>query len=66
MAEGKLTVTVEEAGRMVGISRGAAYQAVRTGELPSRRFGGRIVVPLAELRAMMGAAELQEGSESPA
>jgi len=52
-----LTLTVEEAGRKVGLGRGAAYSAVRRGEIPSVRLGNRIVVPkealerwLAEIR----------------
>lgn len=43
----RLTYEVEEAGRMLGISRGAAYQAVQRGELPSIRIGKRIVIPRA-------------------
>jgi len=45
MNEGKLTVTVTEAGRMLGISRGLAYQMAHEGRLPTIRFGKRLVVP---------------------
>ena len=45
MEEERLTVTVEEAGRMLGISRGLAYQMAREKRLPTIRFGKRIVVP---------------------
>ena len=45
MEEKRLTVTVEEAGRMLGISRGLAYQMAREKRLPTIRFGKRIVVP---------------------
>jgi excisionase family DNA binding protein len=40
-----LTMTVEEAAAYLGISRNSAYEAVRRGEIPSKRIGGRIVVP---------------------
>ena len=41
----KLTLTIEEAAKILGISRGLAYQAARTGELPTIRFGRRFLVP---------------------
>ena len=41
----RLTVTVPEAGRLLGISRALAYRLVRSGELPARRLGTRLVVP---------------------
>jgi len=40
-----LTVSVEEAGRMAGLGRSAAYQAARTGDMPVVRIGGRLLVP---------------------
>jgi excisionase family DNA binding protein len=46
-------VTVVEAGRLVGLGRSAAYDAVRRGELPSIRFGRRLVVPLSALRRLL-------------
>lgn len=39
------TYTVPEAAEVLGISRNSAYEAVRTGQIPSVRFGRRIVVP---------------------
>lgn len=43
------TLTVAEAAQVLGISRGAAYRAVRAGDIPSLRIGERIVVPRAAL-----------------
>lgn len=40
----KMTVTVVEAAKILGISRNAAYSAVHSGELPSFRIGRRILV----------------------
>jgi excisionase family DNA binding protein len=40
-----LTIDVPTAAKMLGISRGGAYELVRRGELPGAiRLGGRIVV----------------------
>jgi excisionase family DNA binding protein len=50
----ELTYTVEEAGRLCGVSRGAAYQAVRSGDIPSVRIGRRLLVPRARLLALLG------------
>jgi|WetSurMetagenome_2_1015567.scaffolds.fasta_scaffold05447_3 excisionase family DNA binding protein len=47
----RLTVSVEAAGKILGISRGSAYQAARNGELPGvLRIGGRYLVSVAALR----------------
>ena len=40
-----LTITVERAGQLLGISRGLAYDLVRRGEIPAVRLGRRLVVP---------------------
>ncbi len=45
---------VEEAGRLLGLGRSAAYDAVKRGDLPTLRFGRRLVVPRARLAAMLG------------
>ncbi len=48
------TITVEEMADALGIGRTGAYDAVRRGDLPSIRIGRRIVVPVAELRRLVG------------
>ena len=40
-----LTVNVETAGRMLGISRPTAYERVKDGSIYSIRLGNRILVP---------------------
>jgi len=47
-------VTVNETAVMLGISRGAAYEAVRRKEIPTIRIGRRLLVPLAALERMLG------------
>lgn len=48
------TVSVEEAGRLLGISRGHAYAMAAAGELPTIRLGRRLLVPTARLLALLG------------
>ena len=50
----RLTLTVDQAAELLGISRSAAYEAIRRDEVPHLRFGRRIVVPRAALIRMLG------------
>lgn len=58
------TITVEEAGGLLGLSRSAAYRAADKGELPTIRFGRRLFVPTPRLLALLGVEEGVEGEES--
>ena len=61
----RLTLSVEEAGHVLGIGRGPAYELARTGQIPVIRLGRRMVVPRAQLEAMLdGAAEEKTGSRT--
>ena len=48
-----LALSVKAAAKILGLSRASAYEAVRTGQIPSLRFGKRIVVPRAALNKML-------------
>jgi excisionase family DNA binding protein len=50
----KSTVTIEEAAPIIGVSRGSAYAAARSGEIPTLRIGRRLLVPVAALRRLLG------------
>lgn len=50
---GRLTVSVEQAACVLGISRGLAYALVGRGEIPSLRLGRRIIVPRRALDRML-------------
>jgi excisionase family DNA binding protein len=47
------TVSVDEAGQILGISRGAAYALAKKGALPTIRLGKRVLVPKAALERML-------------
>jgi excisionase family DNA binding protein len=49
----KLTITVPEAGRALGIGRNTAYAAARTGELPTLKIGKRLLVPVVALKRLL-------------
>jgi excisionase family DNA binding protein len=49
------TLSIEQAGQILGIGRAAAYSAVQAGHLPTIKLGRRrIVVPTAALWSMLG------------
>ena len=54
LIEGRVTVSVEEVATILGIGRSMAYEAVRRGQLPSRRLGRRIVIPVPLLLDWLG------------
>lgn len=47
-------LTVEEAAKLLRISRGLAFTAVRTGAIPHLRIGRRILIPAHRLRELLG------------
>lgn len=44
--DGRATISVEEVASLLGLGRTATYEAIRRGQVPSRRLGRRIVVEL--------------------
>lgn len=54
LAELPPTLTVDDAGKMLGISRRSAYRAAANGELPVLRLGRRLLVPTPRLLALLG------------
>jgi excisionase family DNA binding protein len=67
---GRDTLRVEEAGRVLGVSRDTAYRAVHSGEIPSFRVGKKLFVPKRALAAMLGYADStlddEEAAAAPA
>jgi excisionase family DNA binding protein len=49
----RLTLSVEEAAQVLGISRAHAYELAQQGEIPVIRLGRRILVPRVALAEMM-------------
>jgi excisionase family DNA binding protein len=53
----RLVLTVEETAELLGLSRGAAYEGVRSGDIPAVRVGRRWLVPRGRLLELLGADE---------
>lgn len=56
-----LTVTVEEAAKLLGIGRALAYQMAREGKLPTIRFGKRLLVSRKALEKLLEQPEILAG-----
>ena len=53
MMNEKLTLSVEEAGKLLGVSRQVAYQLSRRADFPVLHIGRRVLVPRKQLEAWM-------------
>ena len=63
-ASGRVTMSVEEVAHLLGISRSSAYEAVKGGQLPSRRLGRRLFIPVPALRRWLEGDHDDAGSAS--
>ena len=61
----RATVTITEAGELLGVSRAHAFNLARSGDLPTLKLGRRRVVSAPRLLAMLEAPSDME-SEGPA
>jgi excisionase family DNA binding protein len=51
----RATANVDEAAKRLGISRNSAYAAVKAGDIPTIKIGGRFLVPRAWLDRVLAA-----------
>jgi hypothetical protein len=49
--------TVEEAGKILGLTRASAFAAAKRGDIPTIRIGKRLIVPRRALERLLGANE---------
>ena len=49
----RLTLTVEETAKLLGIGRQLAYDRVKTGEIPVIKVGRRLLVPRRALERLL-------------
>jgi len=52
---GRATITIEQTAQLLGLGRTAAYDAAKRGELPTRKLGRRLLVPVPALLAWLEA-----------
>ncbi|MCU1644954.1 MAG: hypothetical protein JWN03_5229 [Nocardia sp.] len=57
-----LLLSVPKASALLGISRSAAYRLAESGDLPTKRMGGRVYIVTARLQAMLEQDDLGEAA----
>ena len=65
LTDDRLTWTVPEAARLLGISKDCAYDAARRGDLPVRVIGRRVVVPRTALLRLLDEAHAPDQQHPP-
>lgn len=53
MEDERLTLTIEETAKLLGIGRQLAYDRVKTGQIPVIRIGRRLLVPKKALEKLL-------------
>jgi len=53
--ERRITLSIEEVAPLLGLGRTAAYEAARRGQIPARRLGRRVIVPVPALLEWLSA-----------
>ena len=60
----RLTLSIVEAAKILGIGRNSAYEAARRGQIPTLTIGRRLLVPKWELeRYLLKAGDYQEDED---
>lgn len=62
--EGRSTIDIPTAARVLGISRNSAYAAAQAGSIPTLRIGARVLVPVAPLLRMLGIEEESSAAQA--
>ena len=63
MKNDKLTLTVDETAKILGVGRNSAYEAIARGEIPVVKVGKRLLVPKAALEKLLNGRLLKNKDE---
>ncbi len=63
MENDKLTLTVDETAKILGVGRNSAYEAIARGEIPVVKVGKRLLVPKAALEKLLNGRLLKSKDE---
>lgn len=53
MDQERVALTPEETAKRLGLGRTSTYKAIKSGQIPSVKFGKRIFVPITALERLM-------------
>jgi excisionase family DNA binding protein len=57
MSDEKATMSIVEAGALLGIGRNASYAAAHRGEIPTIKIGGKYRVPVMAIQRLLASAK---------
>ena len=57
MDKEKLTLSIDETAKCLGIGRNSAYEAIARGEIPVVKVGKRLLVPKAALEFLLASGQ---------
>jgi len=63
MENDKLTLTVDETAKILGVGRNSAYEAIARGEIPVVKVGKRLLVPKVALEKLLNGRLLKSKDE---
>ncbi len=58
-----IAVSIDAASKMIGLGRTSFYKLLASGEIKSVRCGGRVLVPVAQLNALIERLQHSESKE---
>ena len=61
----KQVLTVEEAGKVLGLGRASSYQAAARGDIPTIRIGRKLLVPIRGLELLLEQGSFRRGKSNP-
>ena len=61
----KQVLTIEEAGKVLGLGRGSSYQAAARGDIPTIRIGRRLLVPIKGLELLLEQGSFNREESNP-
>jgi len=63
MENDRLTLTVDETAKILGVGRNSAYEAIARGEIPIVKVGKRLLVPKVALEKLLNGRLLKNKDE---
>ena len=60
----RLVLNVEEARKILGLSRSSMYEGIRRHEIPAIKIGRRILIPRYQLKKMLEGSPLPQGDHN--
>ena len=61
-APAPVSVSPEDAGRLIGLGRTKVFELIREGDLRVAKIGRRTLIPVSELHALIGRLTKQEAA----